>query len=346
MTTLRAPGSLHEVQQTLRDAAHDGATVAFAGSGSTRFTGKQQPDIVVSSEGLAGVIDYEPDDMTVVLRPGTTLVELTEVLVERSLSAVLPEDTPARTVGGVIATGSSGYSRLRYGPTRDRVLGTTLVTGYGEIVHGGGRLVKNVTGYDLPRMATGSYGSIGFIGDVCLKLLPEPTEKRTVTVPHASESLAAAYRPVAVLDTEAGTRVYLEGRTESIDSVVASVGDNASIGHDWPEPIADPYVVSVRVSPRNIASAIAAVRQAGAARFVAQHGVGMVDAGFVSLSIEGVDRLRAEVDGAVVVARWPASGSQPEPWGFIPSAVATQRRMLDLFDPSGDQNLRQLPGGS
>ncbi|MGI9584770.1 MAG: FAD-binding oxidoreductase [Acidimicrobiia bacterium] len=344
MTKVIAPDSLDEVQEVIRDAAHDGATVAFAGSGSTRSTGKRPADVVISSSGMRGAVVYEPDDMTVVLRPGTTLFELSEILAERSLTAVLPETTPERTIGGVIAAGSSGYSRLRQGPTRDRVLGMTLVTGYGDVVHGGGRVVKNVTGYDLPRMATGSRGTLGFIGEVCLKLLPEPAEKRTVAFSQASDAVTAAYRPLAVLETESDSRVYVEGTEASIASVLAPMSGKASPGHAWPAPLDDPYVLSIRVSPRNLAAAIDAVRQAGAARFVAQHGVGVVDAGFASFSIEGLERLRTAVHGAVVVTQWPVGGFQPEAWGFVPDAAATQRRMIDLFDPSGVLDLGQLPG--
>ncbi|NIV25710.1 MAG: FAD-binding protein, partial [Gemmatimonadetes bacterium] len=94
---------------------------------------------------------------------------------ERGQTAVLPETPGSGTVGGAIASGASAWRRLRYGPIRDRVLETVMATGDGRVVKAGGRLVKNVTGFDIPRLATGSYGSLGVIGQVCLKLWPTGT---------------------------------------------------------------------------------------------------------------------------------------------------------------------------
>jgi glycolate oxidase FAD binding subunit len=345
VTTTVAPGSLNEAQQILLGAIADDASVGFVGSGSARPIGTRPTDVLISSERLVGVVDYEPDDMTVVVRSGMTVAELGQLLSDRSLSAFFPETAPERTIGGVIATGTSGYSRLRYGPTRDRILGMAVVTGYGKVIHGGGRLVKNVTGYDLPRLVTGSFGAMGFIGEVCLKLIPDVGEKRTVVVESAAESLADVYRPVAVLETESGSSVYIEGAAGSIDAVAGSLGGSFDDGHAWPDPFDDPFVVSVRVAPRNLAAAVDAVRNAGATRFVAQHGVGIVDAGFDSMAMEALVSLRSEVPGVVVVTHWPERGAQPDRWGFAPSATAIQQRMIDLFDPAGVLNAGQLPGG-
>jgi FAD/FMN-containing dehydrogenase len=340
MTTL-APDSLNEVQQILLGSIADGVSVGFVGSGSARPIGTRPTDVVISSQHLGGIVDYEPDDMTVGVRSGTTLDALGQLLSDRSLSAFLPETAPERTIGGVIATGASGYSRLRYGPTRDRVLGMSVVTGYGKVVNGGGRLVKNVTGYDLPRLVTGSFGALGFIGEVCLKLIPDAGEKRTLVVESAAESFADMYRPVAVLETEAGSYAYTEGAVGWMDAVAGSFDD----GHVWPDALDDPYVVSARVAPRDLAATVGTVRNAGVNRFVAQHGVGIIDAGFGSMTVDSLASLRAEVPGLVVATRWPEHKPQPDRWGFKPSAAGIQRRMIDLFDPAGVLNAGQLPGG-
>lgn len=345
MTATVAPETLSEVQEILLGAVADGISVGFVGSGSTRPIGARHTDILVSSQRIGGVVDYEPDDMTVVLRAGTNLAELEQLLSERSLTAVLPETASERTIGGVVATGASGYSRLRYGPTRDRVLGVTAVTGYGKVVNGGGRLVKNVTGYDLSRLLTGSFGALGFIGEVCVKLIPDAEEKRTVAVESGAESLADVYRPVAVLETESASHVYVEGGAGSTDSIVRSLGGASVRGHVWPDTFDDPYVVSVRVAPGSIAVAVDVVRDSGASRFVAQHGVGVIDAGYDAMTVDALANLRSEIAGVVAVTRWREDEPQPDRWGFVPGAAAIQRRMIDLFDPAGVLNAGLLPGG-
>ena len=205
--------------------------------------------------------------------------------------------------------------------------------------------MKNVTGYDLPRLVTGSFGAMGFIGEVCLKLIPDVGAKRTVVVESAAESLADVYRPVAVLETESGSSVYIEGAAASIDAVAGSLGGSFDDGHAWPDPFGDPFVVSVRVAPRDLASALDVVRNVGATRFVAQHGVGIIDAGFDSMTVEALASLRGEILGVVVATRWPEHEPQPDRWGFVPSATAIQQRMIDLFDPAGVLNASQIPGG-
>ncbi|NIR39303.1 MAG: FAD-binding protein, partial [Gemmatimonadetes bacterium] len=92
------------------------------------------------------VVDWQPDDLTVVVEAGVTVGTLESMLAERGQTALLPEWGPEATVGGVVAAGISGYRRARLGPTRDRVLEVTIVTGDGRVVRGGGRVVKNVSG--------------------------------------------------------------------------------------------------------------------------------------------------------------------------------------------------------
>ncbi len=225
------------------------------------------------------------------------------------------------------------------------MLGMAVVTGYGKVVNGGGRLVKNVTGYDLPRLVTGSFGALGFIGEVCLKLIPDAGEKRTVMVESAAESISGVYRPVAVLQTESGSSVYIEGAAGSMAAAARSLGRSFGDGHVWPDPLVDPYVVSARVAPRDLAATVGTARNAGVNRYIAQHGVGVIDAGFDSMTVEALESFRNEVPGVLAVSRWPEHEQQPDRWGFVPSAAAIQQRMVDLFDPAGVLNLGQLPGG-
>ncbi|MCL1597900.1 MAG: FAD-binding oxidoreductase [Actinomycetia bacterium] len=338
------PRSNEDLVRIVRTAAENGVSLAPVGSGST--IGGAGTDIAVVTGGLAGVVDYQPDDLTIVVGAGTTLGELEDVLAERELSAILPESSPRRTIGGVVASGASGYRRLGYGPTRDRVLEVTMVTGYGEVVRAGGRLVKNVTGYDLSRLATGSLGSLGVITSVCFKLWPVTHQTQTVIVDDAASALLETYRPIAVLETDDGSRVYLQGDPATIEDQVSHLQGDAIDGFVWPNPPESPVRISVNVPPRSVVDAVAKVTDIESDWFVAQHGVGVIDIGVGAFDEEMVGHLRRWSEnrgGSVLVSAPDLTPSQR--WGTPPSTIEIQRRMKNLFDPSGVCNPGVLPGG-
>src|SRR5262249_31184397 len=120
----------------------------------------------------AGIVRYEPDDLTVTVGAGTTFAEVDAALAEHGQECPLDPRDPAATIGGIVATGLSGVRRLRHGPLRDHVLEIRFVTGDGRVVKGGGPTVKNVTGYDLPRVFVGSYGTLGVLVQLTLRCRP------------------------------------------------------------------------------------------------------------------------------------------------------------------------------
>ena len=165
----------------LTAASTDRTAVLLWGGGTHQgIGGRVSPGVVLATSRLDRIVSWEPEDLTVVVEAGVRIGDLDDLLAEKGQSAVLPETMPDATVGGVVAGGISGYRRARYGPTRDRVLEVTLVTGDGRIVTGGGQVVKNVSGYDLPRLATASFGGLGLVGRVCLKLWPAPPARFTM----------------------------------------------------------------------------------------------------------------------------------------------------------------------
>jgi glycolate oxidase FAD binding subunit len=331
------PTSAAEVAALIEEARRDSRPLWFTGSGTMPISDGHS---VVSTRGLKGIVNYRPDDLTVVVRSGMTLEELDDALQERGHTAVLPETSPKRTIGGVVASGASGYRRLRFGPTRDRVIGTTIVTGYGEVVHAGGQLVKNVTGYDIPRLVTGSYGALGFIAEVSLKLWPVQSSRRTVRVDDPGEVGRSVYQPTAVLETETGGFLYTSGESEPENS--------PSLGFAWPEPLDQRVVVGLNVPARIVPDGIDRVRDLEAVRFVAQHGVGVIDVGWDAVDASQILGLRtwAESEGGslVIRQRGPLENGVLG-WGEVPSAVAIQRRLKTLFDPDGVCNPGVLPGG-
>jgi FAD/FMN-containing dehydrogenase len=339
-----APRTVDEAAQVIRHAREAGLSVLPIGSGSTMR--EPHADVALSTSSMAGVIDYQPDDLTIVVGAGMSIRELDAVLSDRGHSAVLPESSPERTVGGVVASGASGYARLRYGPTRDRVLEVTMATGYGDIVRAGGRLVKNVTGYDLSRLVTGSFGSLGVIGTVCLKLWPMASVSKTVQVDDGGSAFGCLYRPVAILETDAGVFAYIHGSGETVEGDVAMLGGAAADGFDWPRHDQPPVYAEVRVPARLIDDALARVREIDPLWFVGQHGVGLVEIGLSAYDNAVLEDLRVwarEIGGSVVVTAQGLSSEQR--WGPPGDTLGLQRRMKHLFDPSGVLNRGVLPGG-
>lgn len=213
------PRDLPELAELLRLAGSEGWRVLPVGGGS-KLSWSPPPiraDLVVSTAELRGVVDYEPADGTLTALAGTPMAHLAEVARgggHRLTPEVARPDTA--TLGGVVAAGQSGICRLRLGPTRNHVLGLRAVLPGGRASKSGGRLVKNVTGFDLHRLHTGAHGALGVIVEVSLRLFALPGREATLswTATRLEEALAAAGRvregrlaPLAVV-VEAG----LDGR--------------------------------------------------------------------------------------------------------------------------------------
>lgn len=344
-----APASIEEAAEVIGHAADSGLTVSIRGGGThTGLGGRITTDIAVLTTRLDRIVDYQPDDLTIVVEGGMRLLDLHEVLTEKGQTAAFPEQAGDATVGGVVAAGISGFRRLRYGPTRDRVLQVTMATGYGRVVTGGGRVVKNSTGYDLPRLAVGSLGSLGLIGSVCLKLWPQPRRTATVAVDDPAAALAGLYRPLAVVETEAGSWAYLGGTEAEIAAHCAVLGAGPVAGLGWPQPLTDPVRFSLRVPPAAIGVASSRVREVGDVRYRAQHGVGVVDAGIAAADPQVLLDLRRwaeSLGGSLVLLEGDDTlYGDVGAWGSPPSAAAIQKRLKEAFDPAGVMCPGKLPG--
>lgn len=333
-----APATTDDVVEAMAELGQAVRSVAIVGAGSERrAVPAPVTEAILDLSGLAGIVDHQPDDLTVTVRAGTTLAELAAELDGTRQTAVLPEGVPFRTVGGIVASGTSGYRRHRFGPTRDRVIGVEVVTGYGRCVRGGGRLVKNVTGYDLPRLVTGSRGSLGAITEITLKLWPAPPAEATVRVASAVRAQESLHRPLAVLETHVGSWAYLGGAATSLDDAVAVLGGDSEAGLVWPEPIEAPVVLAVLVPPRHVAATVTAVRRWGASGWIAQHGVGVVEVGLGALDETALSSMRSEIadlGGVIVVQRWPGT-SLSDRFGYRAATGGVEDRLRTLFDPHG-----------
>jgi glycolate oxidase FAD binding subunit len=343
-----APTTPEEAAAVLDAAAEHQLPSLFWGSGSHQGYGHRiRPAIVIATERMNRILDWSPADLTVVAEAGVRVADLAGRLLEEGQTAVLPERPGASTVGGAIAAGQSGWGRLRYGPIRDRTLEVVLATGDGRVVRAGAPLVKNVTGYDLPRLATGSFGALGLITRVALKLWPLGFRAATVTVEDAEEALATAHRPLAVVEENGTARVYLTGTPAEVEAQTAELGGTAIDQLDWPEVLTGETVLVVRVPPGLTRAATDRVPPGWS--YQAAFGVGEVRlAGTTEQAAEVLGTVRAwaeAVGGAAVVERAPETlYEEVDPWGGPGSSLELQRRVKAAFDPLGICNPGRLPG--
>lgn len=152
-------------------------------------------DVALDLRGLAAVVDYEPDDLTIGVQAGCTLARLAVILSEHGQMLPLDADDPERiTIGGLVATGLGSPRRFGYGSLRDLIIGITVALPDGTLARGGGMVVKNVSGYDMMRLHFGALGSLGVIVRANFKLLPSPEAQRTLLVafPSLEEAMEGA----------------------------------------------------------------------------------------------------------------------------------------------------------
>src|SRR6185437_2593670 len=152
------------------------------GNGTKRVIGR--PIVTphrVSTAKLSAVTLYEPEELILSAKAGTPLSEIEALLAQHNQQlAFEPPHWGNQTIGGVIATGFSGPRRIKAGAVRDHLLGFTAVNGRAEIFKAGGRVVKNVTGYDLSKLMAGSFGTLAVLTDITLKVLPRPEAQATL----------------------------------------------------------------------------------------------------------------------------------------------------------------------
>ena len=150
--------------------------------------GKKLPVLDVS--GVSGIVEYQPEELIVTARPGTTLVELKTALAAKNQCLGFdPVDwtlfgAPGKaTLGGAASTDASGPGRLRHGPARDSLLGFRAVNGFGEAFRGGAKVVKNVTGFDLPKLVCGAFGTLAVLSELTFRVYPRPRQRATLLLP-------------------------------------------------------------------------------------------------------------------------------------------------------------------
>jgi glycolate oxidase FAD binding subunit len=172
---------IQSFSETIRKAGVERRQLRIRGGGSKDFYGLALIGDVLDTRAYSGVVDYEPTELVITARAGTPLEEVEKALAAGGqMLAFEPPHFGEATLGGCIASGFSGPRRAAMGSARDFVLGVRMINGLGEDLRFGGQVMKNVAGYDLSRLMTGSFGTLGLITEVSLKVLPVPEEERTL----------------------------------------------------------------------------------------------------------------------------------------------------------------------
>ena len=185
-----APATVREISDIVAEAANAKIPLEVRGRGSKYEVGRYiQSGSVVSTEHLVGISLYEPTELVMSAGAGTPLDDIRNILAEHGqhlafepidLGPVLGTHAGQSSIGGVFATNLSGSRRIHAGATRDHLLGVGCVNGWGEPFKSGGRVMKNVTGYDLCKAVAGSWGTLAVMTEVTFKVLPQPAETRTL----------------------------------------------------------------------------------------------------------------------------------------------------------------------
>ncbi|WP_085728706.1 glycolate oxidase subunit GlcE [Pseudomonas sp. R37(2017)] len=215
---------LEQVNQALEDAT----PLRIQGSNSKGFLGRTTAGEILDTRSHRGIVSYDPTELVITVRCGTPLSELAQVLddAQQMLPCEPPSFGDGATVGGMIACGLSGPRRPWSGSVRDFVLGTRVITGQGKLLRFGGEVMKNVAGYDLSRLMAGSYGCLGLITEVSLKVLPKPRQCLSISlemdIERALPSLAQwGQQPLPISAAcHDGTRLHL--RLEGGEGSVAA----------------------------------------------------------------------------------------------------------------------------
>src|SRR4051794_32487809 len=178
------PESMEELSSLLREPKHDRSSVRVRGGGSKWSWGadRPDPDLVVETGGLSQIVEHAAGDLIVTVQAGVRLADLQAHLGASGQWLALDPPEADATIGGIVATGASGPRRLRYRTARDLLIRVTVVLADGTVPRSGGKVVKNVAGYDLGKLFTGSFGTLGVVAECTFRLHPLPAARRVVTV--------------------------------------------------------------------------------------------------------------------------------------------------------------------
>ena len=375
-----APETFEDAAAALAGATAEGQTVRIIGAGTKLGWGREAaaPDVAVHTTGLHRILEHNAGDLTASLEAGVSLelAQRTFAAAGQMLALDPPlsvNGTPSPTIGGVVATGDCGPLRHRYGGPRDLVVGATVALSDGTVARAGGKVIKNVAGYDLAKLLSGSFGTLGLILSVNVRL--HPLHESSVTALGAAAdpdrlSAAAVALTAAPLEFEALDVAWHDGRggllarcagpqaprrARRAAALMAEHGLTAvdvtdADGRLWErqragQRSANQALVRIAAPPSALAS-VATATQICDGTLVGRAALGQ---SFVEVDPGAVSRLRERLPAgaAAVLLDAPAAlRAESDPWGLPDGpALALMRRVKARFDPAGTCNPGLFVGG-
>ncbi|MBW4621369.1 MAG: FAD-binding oxidoreductase [Cyanosarcina radialis HA8281-LM2] len=379
------PDTSKKLAEVMALAHNRGYRVLPCGGGTKLGWGglADEIDLVISIERLNRLIEHAIGDLTVTVEAGMKFAELQKVLATaHQFLALDPPYPESATVGGIISTASAGSLRQRYGGVRDMLLGISFVRADGEVAKAGGRVVKNVAGYDLMKLFTGAYGTLGILSRVTLRVYPLPAASRTVVLSGEPEAVAAAVKtllastmtPTAIdlLSKELVERLGLgrgigcvvrfqtipESLTEQVNRLVEigqklglvqaifADADETELWQKLKEKTSDPTAILCKVGVKP-AQALEALN--------AGSGIGLIHAGSGLGCLEFQDpasllkmrQICEDAGGFLSVLTAPATVKQQlDVWGYNGNAIALMQKIKQQFDPQNLLSPNRFVGGN
>jgi glycolate oxidase FAD binding subunit len=382
------PGSEQELAKVLKVANEAGIAVIPRGGGTKLDWGNppRRAHLIVSTARLNRVIEHVWADLTVTVEAGCTLQALQKALVQHGQRLALDPLWPDRaTVGGVLSTNDSGALRLRFGALRDLIIGVTLALPDGTLASSGGKVVKNVAGYDLPKLITGAFGTLGVITRAVFRLHPVP--KATSTISCLARDLSEAQRFLLVIQDSklahsavqvrcvAGAQPQVDILFEGVEAGLTAQAEQLK-SMLAPALLTDPgpvvwkargelysaakgsesncAVAKISVLPAEIGDALTTLASLSANTVrcnavVQATGIGCVHLEGEPATIAPVLKsLRAEIEptgGSLVIAHRPATMPQLDAWGDPGDTLPLMRAIKQQLDPAATLNPGRFVGG-
>jgi glycolate oxidase FAD binding subunit len=367
------PETVGEVADLLQTAAADGLTVVPVG-GRSKLTWAAPPescDLLVDLGGLDRVVEHVAGDLTVVAEAGVRLADLqAQVGQARQMLALDPPEESA-TLGGVVSANASGPRRLRYGTSRDLLIGISVVLADGTLAHAGGKVVKNVAGYDLGKVYTGAHGTLGVVVSTTWRLHPVPPARRVVTLELDDAAAAgplsvavgrstltpAAVELIGTADGAARLVVLFESIAESVAvqarEAVALLGggvESDQLPDDFGRRPGSTEDVLLRLAfvPAALSAVLAALPPETQVAAHASSGVAYAAVPAVEAA-DTLPSLRAAIaphDGSAVLLHAPVGvHARLDHWGPGGDSFDLMRRVKERFDPERRLSRGRFVGG-
>ena len=367
------PTTVEEVAEVLRAAQADGLSVVPVGGG-TKTSWAAPPascDLLLDTTGLDRIVEHVAGDLVVIAEAGVRLADLQTSLGEHGPLLGLDPPEQGATLGGVVSANASGPRRLAYGTVRDLLIGTTVVLADGTVAKAGGKVVKNVAGYDLGKLYTGAHGSLGVVVSTTWRLHPLPPARRVVVTELADSAQAGPLAIALNRSTLTPSAVELVGTAggpgrlvvvfESIAESVAAQADAArellgggSSSDEVPEDLGarpggpDDVVLRIAHVPTGLATVLAALPAGSRTSSSAATGVtyAALDADQAAAALPRLREALPPVDGTAVVLRAPdAVRDALDHWGPVGDALELMRRVKERFDPERRMSPGRFVGG-